>query len=77
MLCLGKNYSADEAVEMGMANQSVPHVELETVALDWARTINQKSPTAMRMLKYGFNLLDDGLVAFQFRLIKVLRHICS
>jgi len=62
---LGKNYSADEAAAMGMVNASVPHAELENVALDWARTINSKSPTAMRMLKFGFNLPDDGLVGQQ------------
>jgi len=62
---LGFDYTADEAVAMGAANLSVPHAELEKVALDWARTINSKSPTAMRMLKYGFNLPDDGLVGQQ------------
>jgi naphthoate synthase len=62
---LGFDYTADEAVAMGAANLSVPHAELEKVALEWARTINGKSPTAMRMLKYGFNLPDDGLVGQQ------------
>ncbi|MCA9641669.1 MAG: 1,4-dihydroxy-2-naphthoyl-CoA synthase [Polyangiaceae bacterium] len=62
---LGLNYSADEAVAMGMANKSVPHAELENVALEWAKLINGKSPTAMRMLKFGFNLPDDGLVGQQ------------
>lgn len=62
---LGRNYSADEACAMGMANLSVPHAELENVALEWGDEINSKSPTAMRMLKYGFNLPDDGLVGQQ------------
>jgi naphthoate synthase len=62
---LGKNYSAEEAVEMGMANAAVPHGELETAAMDWAATINQKSPMAIRMLKYAFNMVDDGLVGQQ------------
>jgi naphthoate synthase len=62
---LGKTYSADEAAAMGMANASVAHAELESVALDWGRAINSKSPTAMRMLKFGFNLADDGLVGQQ------------
>jgi len=62
---LGFDYTADEAVAMGAANLSVPHADLEKVALEWARTINSKSPTAMRMLKYGFNLPDDGLVGQQ------------
>ncbi len=62
---LGFDYSAQEAFEMGMVNKVVPHTELETVALEWAKEINSKSPTAMRMLKYGFNLPDDGLVGQQ------------
>jgi naphthoate synthase len=43
----------------------VPHVELESAALDWAHEISSKSPTAIRMLKYAFNLADDGLVGQQ------------
>ena len=62
---LGFDYTADEALAMGMVNASVPHGELERTALEWARTINEKSPTAMRMLKYGFNMIDDGLVGQQ------------
>jgi naphthoate synthase len=62
---LGLNYSADEAVAMGMCNRSVPHADLERVALEWAATINAKSPTAQRMLKFAFNLVDDGLVGQQ------------
>jgi len=62
---LGKTYSAAEAVDMGMVNEAVPHEELESTALEWARTINGKSPTAIRMLKYAFNLSDDGLVGQQ------------
>ncbi len=62
---LGLEYTADEAVAMGAANLSVPHAELERKALEWAALINSKSPTAMRMLKYGFNLPDDGLVGQQ------------
>jgi naphthoate synthase len=62
---LGANYSADEAFAMGMVNKAVPHAELEDVALAWAREINSKSPTAIRMLKYAFNLADDGLVGQQ------------
>jgi naphthoate synthase len=62
---LGRNYSAREAFEMGMVNAVVPHAELENVALEWAREILSKSPTAIRMLKYSFNLIDDGLVGQQ------------
>ncbi len=62
---LGHNYSADEAKAMGMVNASVPHSELETVALEWAAEIGAKSPTSQRMLKYSFNMIDDGLVGQQ------------
>lgn len=62
---LGRNYSAEEAFNMGMVNAVIPHEQLEKVALEWAQEMNSKSPTAMRMLKYGFNLVDDGLVGQQ------------
>ncbi|MBC7659342.1 MAG: 1,4-dihydroxy-2-naphthoyl-CoA synthase [Chitinophagaceae bacterium] len=62
---LGANYSADEAFAMGMVNRVVPHAELEDVALAWAREINSKSPTAIRMAKYALNLTDDGMVGQQ------------
>ena len=62
---IGKTYTAKEAKEMGMVNKVVPHIELESTALDWAHEISSKSPTAIRMLKYAFNLADDGLVGQQ------------
>ena len=62
---LGRSYSAEEAHAMGMVNAVVPHEELETTALEWAATITAKSPTAQRMLKFAFNLVDDGLVGQQ------------
>ncbi len=62
---LGREYTADEAMAMGMVNASVPHAELERTALEWAREITAKSPTAQRMLKYAMNLTDDGLVGQQ------------
>src|SRR5512139_2798757 len=62
---LGDEYSAEDAHRMGMVNRVVPHAELEKVALEWGRKINGKSPTAQRMLKYSFNLIDDGLVGQQ------------
>lgn len=62
---LGRNYSADAAFQMGMVNEVVPHADLENVALEWAAEMNTKSPTAIRMLKFGFNLIDDGLVGQQ------------
>jgi naphthoate synthase len=62
---LGREYSAEEAHRMGMVNAVIPHEELEQVALEWGVEITGKSPTAQRMLKYAFNLVDDGLVGQQ------------
>ncbi|MCB9565841.1 MAG: 1,4-dihydroxy-2-naphthoyl-CoA synthase [Myxococcales bacterium] len=62
---IGRTYSGDEAKEMGMVNEVVPHAELEATAIAWADAINGKSPTAIRMLKLAFNLVDDGLVGQQ------------
>jgi naphthoate synthase len=62
---LGLNYSAQEAFDMGMINKVVDHADLEKVALEWAKIMCGKSPTAMKMLKFGFNLIDDGLVGQQ------------
>jgi len=62
---LGREYTAADAHRMGMVNAVVPHAELEATALRWAKEVNGKSPTAQRMLKYAFNLQDDGLVGQQ------------
>ena len=62
---LGRTYDAEQAYEMGMVNAVVQHDQLEATALQWAAEVNAKSPTAQRMLKYAFNLVDDGLVGQQ------------
>ena len=62
---LGLNYTAQEAYEMGMVNKVVPHNQLEKTSFDWAQSIMGKSPTAIKMLKFGFNLIDDGLIGQQ------------
>jgi naphthoate synthase len=62
---LGRTYTAEQMHQMGAVNEVVPHAALERVALEWAKEINGKSPQAQRMLKYAFNLLDDGLVGQQ------------
>jgi len=62
---LGRDYSAREAHEMGMVNAVVPHAELEKVALEWGREVTAKSPMSQRMLKFAFNMIDDGLVGQQ------------
>jgi naphthoate synthase len=62
---LGEEYTAEDAHRMGMVNKVVAHADLEREALEWGRKVNGKSPTAQRMLKYSFNLIDDGLVGQQ------------
>jgi naphthoate synthase len=62
---LGRNYSAKEAFEMGMVNAVIPHADLEETAFEWAQEIMRKSPTATKMVKFAFNLIDDGMVGQQ------------
>lgn len=62
---LGKSYTAQEAFEMGMVNAVIPHDELEQTAYEWAQEILTKSPIAVKMAKFAFNLIDDGLVGQQ------------
>jgi naphthoate synthase len=62
---LGRAYDAETMHRMGAVNLVAEHAELERVALEVAGEINAKSPTAQRMLKFAFNLVDDGLVGQQ------------
>lgn len=62
---LGQEYSADRAYEMGVVNKVVSHQDLEKTGIEFAREILSKSPTAIRMLKYAMNMVDDGLVGQQ------------
>ena len=62
---LAREYSAQRAYEMGAVNAVVSHADLERTALEWAEEILMKSPTAIRMLKFAFNAVDDGLVGQQ------------
>ncbi|MEM0940931.1 MAG: 1,4-dihydroxy-2-naphthoyl-CoA synthase [Bacteroidota bacterium] len=62
---LGRSYSAQEAYEMGMVNAVVPHKDLVSEAYQWAQEILEKSPTSIKMLKFAFNLTDDGMVGQQ------------
>lgn len=62
---LAREYSAQRAVDAGAVNAAVPHAELEATAYEWAQEILTKSPTAIRMLKFAFNAVDDGLVGQQ------------
>jgi naphthoate synthase len=62
---LGQEYGAERALAIGAINAAVAHAELEKTALDWANTIMGKSPTSIRMLKFAFNAVDDGLMGQQ------------
>ena len=62
---LAEEYSAQRAYEMGAVNRVVPHADLERVAVEWAETILGKSPTAVRMLKFAMNAVDEGIVGQQ------------
>lgn len=62
---LGRNYSAQDAFEMGMVNAVVTHDDLEDTAFQWAQEILEKSPTSIKMLKFSMNLTDDGMVGQQ------------
>ena len=62
---LGGEYDAQRAYEMGVVNLVVDHDQLEVAGIEWAREILGKSPQSVRMLKYAFNAVDDGLVGQQ------------
>ena len=62
---LGAEYSAQRAYEMGVVNAVVPHEELEATGIAWGKEILAKSPQSVRMLKFAFNAVDDGLVGQQ------------
>lgn len=62
---LGRSYTAEQMHRMGAVNEVVDHDRLEDEGVEWARAILGKSPQAQRMLKYAFNLIDDGLVGQQ------------
>ncbi|MBX5446526.1 1,4-dihydroxy-2-naphthoyl-CoA synthase [Sphaerobacter sp.] len=62
---LCRQYTAQEALEMGLVNTVVPLERLEEEAVQWAREILEKSPTAIRFLKAAFNADTDGLAGLQ------------
>ncbi|NOV96124.1 1,4-dihydroxy-2-naphthoyl-CoA synthase [Isoptericola halotolerans] len=62
---LAREYSAEDAERWGAVNEVADHAELENLALEYAATIATKSPQAVRMLKFAFNLPDDGLMGQQ------------
>ena len=62
---LGRNYSAQDAFDMGMVNAVVPHNQLEDTAFQWAQEVLEKAPISIKMLKFSMNLTDDGMVGQQ------------
>jgi naphthoate synthase len=62
---LGAEYSAQRAYEMGVVNAVVPHAYLEKVGVEWGAEILRKSPQSIRMLKFAFNAVDDGIAGQQ------------
>jgi len=62
---LCEQYTAEEALQMGLVNKVVPVAELETATIDWCRKILKKSPLALRMLKASFNAELDGQAGIQ------------
>lgn len=52
---LCEQYSAEEALDMGLINKIVPHEKLDEAVNEWCEKILEKSPTALKMLKYSFN----------------------
>ena len=62
---LCRQYSAQEALDMGLVNKVVPFDELEAECVAWAREMLQLSPTALRFMKASFNAATDGLAGLQ------------
>jgi naphthoate synthase len=62
---LAREYDAETAERWGVVNEVADHDELEPLALEYARIVATKSPQAIRMLKFAFNLADDGMAGQQ------------
>jgi naphthoate synthase len=62
---LCRQYSAHEALEMGLVNTVVPLERLEVETVDWCREMLALSPFALRLLKASFNAAEDGLTGIQ------------
>lgn len=62
---LCRQYSAQEALEMGMVNKVVPLDKLEDEVVEWAETMMERSPLAIRMIKAGLNAELDGQAGIQ------------
>ena len=62
---LAEPYTPTEAEAWGVVNAVVPHAELEETVIGWGLTVATKSPQSIRMLKYAFNMIDDGIAGQQ------------
>jgi naphthoate synthase len=62
---LCRQYSAGEALAMGLVNKVVPFADLEAEGVAWAEEILAMSPTAIRFLKSAFLVATDGLAGLQ------------
>tara|TARA_Y100000385_G_scaffold66076_2_gene65654 strand:- start:6864 stop:7685 length:822 start_codon:yes stop_codon:yes gene_type:complete len=62
---LNKQYSAEEAMDMGLVNMVVPQNKLEEEAIQWCLTMHKRSPMALRMIKLGMNAELDGQIGLQ------------
>ena len=62
---LCRQYSAQEALEMGLVNTVVPLAELEAETVRWCEEMLALSPFALRLLKASFNAAEDGLTGIQ------------
>ncbi len=62
---LCRQYSAEEALDMGLVNRVVPLEELEEETVAWCREMLQLSPFSLRLLKASFNAAEDGLAGIQ------------
>jgi naphthoate synthase len=62
---LCRQYSAEEALDMGLVNRVVPLEELEEETVSWCREMLELSPFSLRLLKASFNAAEDGLAGIQ------------
>ena len=74
---LCRQYTAAEALEMGLVNKVVPFEDLEAECVSWAQEMLQFSPTALRFMKASFNAATDGLAAVSYTHLKRVRRSAS
>ena len=62
---LCRQYSAEQAREMGLVNTVVPLADLETETVAWCREMLRMSPFALRLMKASFHAAEDGFAGIQ------------